>query len=113
MYIFRHLVRFFSAFVGIVLVDTVVPGFSANSIGNAALVSLIIAGTGGLTELFLGRDISPFARGIIGILASASALPSASLLLPAFEVPLLGLVLVSLLVGMIDIFVPVGARFTE
>lgn len=112
MYIFRHLVRFFSAFTGIMLVDIVVPGFAANGLRSAAFVSLIIAGIGWVTELFFGRDISPFARGIIGIITTASILLSSPFLIPGFQVPLLGLVLAPLLVGIIDIFVPIGARFS-
>ncbi|MBA4494556.1 phage holin family protein [Paenactinomyces guangxiensis] len=108
----RHFIRFLSCLSVLLLVNMMVPGFSSNGLIYTCLAALVITVTSWFIETLLGRDISPFARGVIGMGTTALILLLAPPVIPAFQTRLLGIILSALLVGFIDIFVPVGARFT-
>ncbi|WP_058303199.1 phage holin family protein [Gorillibacterium timonense] len=85
-----------------------VPGFRVGSFGSALLLALVIAGLGWLAENLIGREVTPFGRGIVGFLLSAIVLYLAQFIVPGSRVTLLGALLAALVIGIFDLFVPVS-----
>jgi len=106
----RHVLRFVIAALVLMVVSYVVPGFRGLSFWNALLAALVIAGLGYLIELLLGRNVSPYARGVVGFLVSAVVIYLAQFLVPGMSVSILGALLASLVIGVVDAFVPIKIR---
>lgn len=111
MTILRHIVRFIvSAFV-LIVVSWVVPGFVVSGFWNAFLAALFIAAIGWGIEKLLGASISPYSRGIIGFLVSAIVIYISQYFISGVRATLLGAILAALVIGIIDLFVPIKPRF--
>lgn len=102
----RHIFRFVLAALVLMAVGYLVPGFSGLTFGKALLAALVIAGLGYLIELLLGRDVSPYAHGVVGFLVSALVIYLAQFIVPGMAVSLLGALLASLVIGVVDMFIP-------
>ncbi|NLG83492.1 MAG: phage holin family protein [Firmicutes bacterium] len=106
----RHDLRFVIAALVLMVVSFLVPGFRGLSFWNALLAALVIAGLGYLIALLLGRNVSPYARGVVGFLVSALVIYLAQFLVPGMSVSILGALLASLVIGVVDAFVPIKIR---
>jgi len=106
----RTIVRFIVSAIVLMVVGAIVPGFSALSFGNALLAALVIAGLSYLIELVLGRDISPYAHGVVGFLVSAIVIYLTQFIVPDMSVSMIGALLASLVIGIIDLFVPTKVK---
>ncbi|USG64271.1 phage holin family protein [Brevibacillus ruminantium] len=107
MTILRHVIRFVVAAVVLMFVGFLVPGFSVNSFWTALFAAVVIALLGWVVEAFFGDRISPFNRGIVGFLVSAVVIYLTQFIVSGFYVTILGALLASLVIGIIDLFIPI------
>lgn len=106
----RTIVRFIVSAIVLMVVGAVVPGFSSLRFGNALLAALVIAGISYLIEVVLGRNISPYAHGVVGFLVSAIVIYVTQFIVPGMSVSVIGALLASLVIGIIDLFVPTKVK---
>ena len=107
MTILRHVIRFVVAAVVLMFVGFLVPGFSVNNFWTALLAAVVIAILGWIVEAFFGDRISPYNRGIVGFLVSAAVIYLTQFIVTGFYVTILGALLASLVIGIIDLFIPI------
>lgn len=107
MTIMRHIVRFVVAAVVLMFVGFLVPGFSVNSFWTALLAAIVIALIGWGIEAMFGNRISPYNRGIVGFLVSAVVIWITQFVVSGFRVTILGALLAALVIGIIDLFIPI------
>jgi putative membrane protein len=105
--IMRHIVRFVVAAVVLMFVGFLVPGFSVNNFWTAFLAAVVIAVVGWIVEAFFGDRISPYNRGIVGFLVSAAVIWFTQFFVAGFRVTILGALLAALVIGIIDLFIPI------
>lgn len=111
MTIVRHIIRFIVAAIVLWIVGFLVPGFRVEGFGSALLAALVIAALGWLIETFMGRDISPYARGVVGFLVSAVIIYVTQFIVAGVSASIIGALLAALVIGVIDLFIPTKARF--
>ncbi|MGI6344449.1 MAG: phage holin family protein [Bacillota bacterium] len=92
-------------FVGFLLPGVEVAGFSA-----ALITALVIALIGWVVERFMGDSVSPRSRGLVGFITAAVTIYLAGLLVDGFDVGIIGALLASLVIGLIDAVVPTELR---
>jgi putative membrane protein len=100
------IVRFIVSALVLMVVGLLVPGFSRLTFGSALLAAVVIAVMGWVIEMLFGRRISPYGRGIIGFISGVVVIYLAQLFVPGMRVTLFGAILASLVIGLIDLFVP-------
>lgn len=103
----RHVIRFIVAAIVLMFVGFLVPGFSVNSFWTAVLAAIVIAVIGWIIEAIFGDRISPYNRGIVGFLVSAVVIYATQFFVSGFRVTILGALLASLVIGIIDLFIPI------
>ncbi|WP_106766612.1 phage holin family protein [Paenibacillus faecalis] len=108
-----HVVRFIVSALVLMLVGWIVPQFSVGGFGSALLLALIIAGLGWIIESVFGTRVTPFGRGIVGFLVSALVIYIAQFIIPDVRVSILGALLAALVIGIIDLFIPIAWPFDE
>lgn len=113
MSILGTIVRFVVSALVLMLVGYLVPGFGHMSFGTALVAAIVIAALGWVAERLFGNRINPFGRGIVGFIVGAVVIYFAGLLVPGMVVSIWGALLASLVIGIIDLFIPTqwqGAR---
>lgn len=110
MHMLGTIVRFIVSALVLMFVGFLVPGFGVMSFWSALLAAVVIALLGWAMEAIFGRRISPYGRGIIGFISGAVVLYVAQLFVPGLRVTILGALLASLVIGIIDLFVPTEFR---
>lgn len=111
MQIVGHIVRFIVSAIVLLLVGWMLPNVSVGNFGSALLFALVIAGIGWLVEMGFGTRITPFGRGIIGFLTSVVILWLAQFIVADVSMTFFGAVLAALIIGIIDLFIPLSAPF--
>jgi putative membrane protein len=106
MTIVRHVIRFIVAAIVLQMVAFLVPGFAIRGFGTALLAALAIMVIGWLVEAITGNKITPYGRGIVGFLVSAAVLYFIQFLVPGFRIGIFSAIVASLIIGIVDIFVP-------
>lgn len=106
-----HVVRFIVAALVLMVVGWIVPQFSVGGFGSALLLSLVIALIGWAIEGIFGKKVTPFGRGIVGFLVSALVIYVAQFVVGGVSVSVLGAILAALVIGIIDLFIPVSTPF--
>jgi putative membrane protein len=104
------LIRFVVSAIVLVILGMVLPGFSVFGFVNALLAAAVIAVLGWAVEAILGTRISPQSRGIVGFIVAAIVIYVAQFLVPGMTVSIIGALLASLVIGIIDAFVPTVLR---
>ncbi|ADU52272.1 membrane protein of unknown function [Thermaerobacter marianensis DSM 12885] len=104
------IIRFIVSAIVLLLVGFLVPGFRIMGFVNALLAAVAIAAIGWLIEALLGRNVSPQARGLVGFLTSAVVIYAVQFIVPGMSVSILGALLASLIIGIVDAFVPTELR---
>lgn len=104
------LVRLIVSAVVLLVVQWVVPGFRLLGFWNALLAAIVIAVIGFVIESVLGKRVSPQARGVVGFLSAAVVIYLTQFLVPTMRVSIWGALLASLVIGVIDVFVPTELR---
>jgi putative membrane protein len=109
----RHLIRGCCTFASMQFLPALVPGIKAFPWRTTVILALFVAVAGLITETLAGRDISPFARGLIGAVLVFAVTGGFSLLFSSFPIPVWLLLFISVLVGLIDLAIPVRARWRD
>jgi len=104
------IVRFVVSAIVLMVLGLVLPGFSVFGFVNALVAAIVIAAIGWAIEAILGERISPQSRGIVGFIVAAVVIYVAQFLVPGMSVSILGALLASLVIGIIDAFVPTVVR---
>lgn len=106
-----HVVRFIVAAIVLMIVGFIVPQFSVGGFWSALFLALVIAAIGWIIEGIFGKRITPFGRGIVGFLASAAVIWIAQFIVGDVTVTWLGAILAALVIGIIDLFIPVSTPY--
>lgn len=104
------IVRFIVSALVLMFVGLVVPGFYIAGFWTAILAAIVIAAFGWICERLFGRRVSPYARGVVGFVAGAVVIFVAQAVVPGMHVTILGALLASLVIGIVDLFVPTAMR---
>jgi len=100
------LIRFIVAALVILFLGFLLPGFHITGFWDALGAAAVIAALGWLAETLFGRRVSPYGRGLVGFIAGAVVIYAAQFVIPGMRVTVLGALLASLVIGVIDAFVP-------
>ena len=106
-----HVVRFIVAALVLMVVGWIVPQFTVGGFGSALLLALVIALIGWAIEGIFGKKVTPFGRGIVGFLVSALVIYLAQFIVGGVSVSVLGALLAALVIGIIDLFIPISTPF--
>ncbi|WP_052476204.1 phage holin family protein [Cohnella kolymensis] len=104
-------VRFIVSAIVLMVVSYLVPRFSVGGFGSALLLALVIALLGWIIEGIFGKRVTPFGRGIVGFLTSALVIWLAQFVVDNVRATLIGAILAALVIGIIDLFIPVANPF--
>lgn len=104
------ILRFIVAALVILFLGFLLPGFHIVGFWDALLAAVVIAAGGWLVEQLLGKRVSPYSRGLVGFLVGAVVIWGAQFVIPTMRVSLVGALLASLIIGIIDAFVPTELR---
>lgn len=110
MNIIGTIVRFVVSALVLMFVGYLVPGFGVMHFGTALIAAVVIAVLGWAMEALFGRRTSPYGRGVVGFISGAIVLYLTQLFVPGMHVSILGALLASLVIGIIDLFVPTEMR---
>ncbi|SFF12418.1 Uncharacterized membrane protein YvlD, DUF360 family [Paenibacillus algorifonticola] len=106
-----HVVRFIVAALVLMLVGLIVPQFSVGGFWSALMLAIVIAVLGWIIEAIFGKKVTPFGRGIVGFVASAIVIWLAQFIVGGVSVTWLGAILAALVIGIIDLFIPVSTPY--
>jgi len=106
-----HVVRFIVAALVLMFVGWVVPQFTVGGFWSALLLALVIAIVGWIVEGIFGKRVTPFGRGIVGFIVSALVIWISQFIVGGVSVSVIGAILAALVIGIIDLFIPVGNPF--
>ncbi|WP_067930746.1 phage holin family protein [Alicyclobacillus kakegawensis] len=104
------IVRFIVSALVLMFVGFLVPGFAVVNFWTALVAAVVIALLGWAVEALFGRRVSPYGRGLVGFIVSAVIIYLTQLVVPGMRVTILGALLASLVIGIIDLFVPTEFR---
>jgi putative membrane protein len=102
------MMRFIVTAIVLIVTAWLVPGFRIGSFGSAIMLGIVIALLGWLIERLLGREITPFGRGIVGFLLSAIVIYLAQFVVASSHITMLGALLAALVIGIFDLFFPIA-----
>lgn len=88
----------------------ILPGFQVAGILNAIIAAVAIAALGYLARVLLGKNASPHGRGIAGFIAAAVVIYLAQFIVPTMRVSVLGALIASVIIGLVDVVVPTELR---
>lgn len=103
-------VRFIVSALVLMLVGFLIPGFRALTFFHALFAAVVIAVLGWVIESLLGKNVSPYGRGVVGFIVSAVTIWVAQFIVPQMEVSIIGALLAAFVIGIIDLFVPTAIR---
>ncbi|MFF2888937.1 phage holin family protein [Paenibacillus sp. NPDC057967] len=106
-----HVVRFIVSALVLMVVGFIVPQFSVGGFWSAFFLALVIAALGWIIEGIFGKKVTPFGRGIVGFIASAAVIWIAQFIVGGVTVTWLGAILAALVIGIIDLFIPVSTPY--
>lgn len=111
MHLLGHIVRFIVSALMLLVVSWVVPGFYVGGFWSAFFLALVIAVVAWIIEGIFGKKITPFGRGIVGFLTSALVIWLAQFIVTGVSTSIIGALLAALVIGIIDLFIPVKTPF--
>lgn len=103
-------IRFIVSAIVLLVVSFFVPGFKIVGFTNALLAAVVIAVIGYIAENLIGEGVSPQSRGLIGFITAAVVIWVTQFIVPQMSVSLIGALLASLVIGIVDAFVPTEIR---
>lgn len=106
-----HVVRFIVSAIVLMIVGFLVPQFSVGGFWSALFLALVIAALGWVIEGIFGKNVTPFGRGIVGFITSAAVIWIAQFIVGGVSVTILGAILAALVIGIIDLFIPVSTPY--
>ena len=108
-----HIVRFIVSAIVLMIVGFIVPQFEVGGFWSALFLALVIAVVGWIAEGIFGKRITPFGRGIVGFIASVVVIWLAQFIVGGVSVTWIGAILAALVIGIIDLFIPVATPFSN
>lgn len=102
--------RFVVAALVLLFLGYLLPGFHVVGFWDALGAAVAIALLGWVVESLFGRRVSPYGRGLVGFLVGAVVIYAVQFVIPGMHVSVVGALLASLLIGVIDAFVPIELR---
>ncbi|WP_152394784.1 phage holin family protein [Paenibacillus guangzhouensis] len=106
-----HVVRFIVSALVLLVVSWIVPAFKIGGFWSALFLALAIAIIGWIIESIFGTKVTPFGRGIVGFLTSALVIWVAQFFIGGVSVSVIGAILGALVIGLIDLFIPVSTPY--
>lgn len=106
-----HVGRFVVIALVLMVVGWIVPQFTVGGFWSALILALVIALLGWVVEGIFGKKATPFGRGIVGFIVSAVVIWVAQFVVSGVSVSILGAILAALVIGIIDLFLPVSTPF--
>jgi len=106
----RIIIRLIVSALVLMGVGFLLPGFTLLGFTNALIAAIVIAILGYIIESFLGEQLSPQNRGLVGFISSAVVIYLAQFVVTGMGVTLLGALLAALIIGVVDAFVPTQLR---
>lgn len=100
------IVRFVVSALVYMFVSYIVPGFSLANFWTALIAAIVVALVGWAVEAMFGRAINRFGRGIVGFVVSVVILYVSQWVVPGMRVTVLGAIVASLIIGLIDLLIP-------
>ncbi|HBV88154.1 phage holin family protein [Desulfosporosinus sp.] len=105
------IVRFIVSALVLLLVSWIVPGLRVAGFTGALVAAAVIAIMGYVIERLFGDKITRMGRGTVGFLTAAVVIYFSQFLVPgSISVSIIGALLASLVIGIIDSFVPTTLR---
>jgi len=105
------IVRFIVSALVLMVISWLLPGISVNGFIGALIAAVVIAVLGYIAERLMGKNISPYGRGIVGFIAAAVVIYLSQFIIPHYlSVSLIGSLLAALVIGIVDAFVPTALR---
>ena len=104
------IIRFIVSALVLLGVGFIIPGFSMVGFVNALLAAGVIALAGYIIESFLGEDMSPQGRGLVGFIVASIVIYATQYIVPGLTVSIVGALLAAFVIGLIDVFVPTELR---
>lgn len=106
------IVRFIVSAIVLLLVSYFVPGLQVAGFTGALIAAVVIAALGYVIELAFGKNkMSRWGRGTVGFLTAAVVIYLSQFIVPgSIRVSIIGALLASLVIGIIDSFVPTELR---
>lgn len=111
MSILGHVVRFIVAAIVLMVTNLIVPMFTVGSFWSALILAVVIALLGWVFEVIIGNKVTPFGRGIVGFITSTIVIYVAGQLVSGVSITILGAILAALVIGLIDLFIPLTSPF--
>lgn len=108
-----HIVRFVISALVLMVTAWLVPAFTVGGFWSALLLALAIALIGWAVESLFGTQATPFGRGIVGFLVSALVIYLAQFIVPHVTVSIIGALLAAIVIGLIDLFIPMAVPFDK
>ncbi|NLL71181.1 MAG: phage holin family protein [Epulopiscium sp.] len=100
------LLRFLFTAVVLAVTAFLTPGFTIDGLWTLVIAAIVITGLDYLIEKITGIDASPFGRGIVGFIVSALILYATQFLVKGFSISLLGAIIGSLIIGILNALIP-------
>lgn len=105
------IVRFVVSALVLMLVSFIVPGLRVSGFTGALVAAAVIAVLGYAIEKVFGDKISRTGRGAVGFLTAAVVIYFSQFIVPGYiTVSIIGALLASLVIGIVDSFVPTMIR---
>ena len=105
------IVRFIVSALVLMVISWLLPGITVNGFVGALIAAVVIAVLGYIAEKLMGKNISPYGRGVVGFIAAAVVIYLAQYIIPNYlSVSLIGSLLAALVIGIVDAFVPTALR---
>ena len=82
------------------------PGFTIRGIWSFLIAAVVITALDYVVELFMGVDASPIGKGVKGFLIAAVIIYLAQFLVPNMHVSIIGALLASVVIGILDAVLP-------
>lgn len=107
----RAIIRFIVSALVLLVVSWLVPGISVSGFTGALIAAVVIAVLGWIAEQLLGKKATPQARGLVGFISAAVVIYLSQYIVPgSIQVNIIGALLASLVIGLVDAFVPTQLR---
>ncbi|TGE39830.1 phage holin family protein [Desulfosporosinus fructosivorans] len=105
------IVRFVVSALVLLLVSYIVPGLKVNGFTGALIAAVVIAVLGYAIEKLFGDKITRTGRGAVGFITAAVVIYFSQFIVPGYiTVSIIGALLSSLVIGIVDSFVPTTLR---
>lgn len=111
MNILGTIVRFIVSAIVLMVVGYLVPQFTVGGFWSALMLAVVIAFLGWIIEGIFGKKVTPYGRGIVGFIVSALVIWLAQFVVGNVQVTILGAILAALVIGIIDLFIPVASPY--